>query len=149
MVEKTKIITLERLTEYDNLIKEHIDNKIPTKTSELTNDSGFATENYVLAEIAKAQLEGEDIDLSGFAMKDDIIKKASDLEDYASLVTENELNSKGYLTEHQSLVGYAKTTDLDTKVDKVSGKGLSSNDYTTEEKNKLTSFFFARLALSL
>lgn len=28
---------------------------------------------------------------------------------------------------------------LDNKVDKVSGKGLSSNDYTTEEKNKLNS----------
>ena len=26
---------------------------------------------------------------------------------------------------------------LDTKVDKVAGKGLSSNDYTTAEKNKL------------
>ena len=28
-------------------------------------------------------------------------------------------------------------TELDTKVDKVSGKGLSTNDYTTTEKNKL------------
>lgn len=28
-------------------------------------------------------------------------------------------------------------TDLDTKVNKVSGKGLSTNDYTTEEKTKL------------
>lgn len=27
--------------------------------------------------------------------------------------------------------------ELDQKVDKVSGKGLSTNDYTTEEKNKL------------
>lgn len=27
--------------------------------------------------------------------------------------------------------------ELDTKVDKVSGKGLSTNDYTTDEKNKL------------
>lgn len=29
------------------------------------------------------------------------------------------------------------TTDLDNKVDKVSGKGLSTNDYTTAEKDKL------------
>lgn len=28
-------------------------------------------------------------------------------------------------------------TKLNTKVDKVSGKGLSTNDYTTVEKNKL------------
>ena len=43
-------------------------------------------------------------------------------------ITESELNSKGYLTEHQDISG---------KVDKINGKGLSTNDYTTEEKNKL------------
>ena len=37
-------------------------------------------------------------------------------------------NDAGYLTEHQDISG---------KVDKVSGKGLSTNDYTTTEKNKL------------
>lgn len=31
----------------------------------------------------------------------------------------------------------ANITDLDNKVDKVSGKGLSTNDYTTAEKDKL------------
>lgn len=36
---------------------------------------------------------------------------------------------KGLITDLTTLVG--------TKVDKVSGKGLSTNDYTTEEKNKL------------
>ena len=35
------------------------------------------------------------------------------------------------------LTPYAKMADLDEKVDKVSGKGLSTNDYTTDEKNKL------------
>ena len=35
------------------------------------------------------------------------------------------------------LSGYAKTTDLNNKVDKVSGKGLSTNDYTTTDKNKV------------
>ena len=44
-------------------------------------------------------------------------------------ITESELNSKGYLTEHQDISG---------KVDKINGKGLSTNDYTTEEKNKLS-----------
>ena len=32
---------------------------------------------------------------------------------------------------------FATTTDLDAKVDKIDGKGLSTNDYTTEEKTKL------------
>ena len=33
--------------------------------------------------------------------------------------------------------GLATKTELNTKVDKVTGKGLSANDYTTAEKNKL------------
>lgn len=39
----------------------------------------------------------------------------------ADYVTETELNSKGYITEHQDISG---------KVDKVQGKGLSTNDLT-------------------
>ena len=39
-----------------------------------------------------------------------------------------ELESKGYLTQHQDISG---------KVDKVEGKQLSTEDYTTTEKNKL------------
>jgi|GEM_PF-5718298 len=35
------------------------------------------------------------------------------------------------------LTPYAKTADMDEKVDKVSGKGLSTEDYTTDEKDKL------------
>ena len=42
-------------------------------------------------------------------------------------VTETELNAKEYLTEHQDISG---------KVDKVKGKGLSTNDLTTELKSK-------------
>lgn len=34
-------------------------------------------------------------------------------------------------------VQYADTDALNTKVDKIPGKGLSTNDYTTTEKNKL------------
>lgn len=37
-------------------------------------------------------------------------------------------NDSGYLTKHQDISG---------KVDKIDGKGLSTNDYTTEEKTKL------------
>lgn len=43
------------------------------------------------------------------------------------------------LTEFVELVktNFASKTDLNNKVDKVGGKQLSTNDYTTEEKNKL------------
>ncbi len=48
---------------------------IPTNTSDLTNDSKFATETFVTNKIAEAQLGGDDseIDLSGYATKDEII----------------------------------------------------------------------------
>lgn len=38
--------------------------------------AGYATKTYVLTEIAKAALEGNDIDLSGYATKDDLNLKA-------------------------------------------------------------------------
>ena len=77
------------------------------------------------------------------ADKTELPKKVSELE-----------NDSGYLTEHQSLEAYAKKTEVSLKadktelseikteleskkVDKTAGKGLSSNDYTDEEKSKL------------
>ena len=61
------------------------------------DSTGLATETYVTNAIAAAQLDGEEIDLSGYATK----------------------------------------VDLLTKVDKVEGKGLSTNDYTTADKAKV------------
>lgn len=50
----------------------------------------------------------------------------------------------GEATTSVELSGYVQTTTLTTelakKVDKVEGKGLSSNDYTNEDKAKLSSF---------
>lgn len=66
--------------------------KVPTKTSELVNDSGFATETFVKNEIANAQLGGEggDIDLDGFATKDDLLTKV-DKETGKSLIADTEI----------------------------------------------------------
>lgn len=71
-------------------------------------------------------------------------------------ITESELNAKGYTTNVGTITGIkmngaSKGTsgvvdlgtvitshqDISGKVDKVSGKGLSTNDYTTTEKTKL------------
>jgi hypothetical protein len=65
---------------------------------------GYATENYVLAEIAKAKLEGEDIDLSGLATKDELNTKA-----------DKEHTHSQYLTEHQSLANYYTKEEAQTK----------------------------------
>lgn len=43
---------------------------VPTKTSQLTNDSSFATETYVNNKIAEASLSGGEVDLSGYVTKE-------------------------------------------------------------------------------
>lgn len=121
LVSDSEIIRLSTVTNYDDTdIRILISNKadassIPTKTSELTNDSGFIT-----------SIPSE-------------------------YVTENELDSKGYLTEHQSLAGLATesyvNTKVGTKVDKVDGKGLSTNDLTNTLKlNYDTAYTHSQLA---
>lgn len=61
-----------------------------------------ATENFVMNKIAEAELSGNDVDLSGYATKDEIPTKTSQL-----------TNDSGYLTEVPE--GYAKTEDIPTK----------------------------------
>ena len=52
---------------------------IPTKTTDLLNDSLFVSESYVTNAIANAQLGGSGggVDLSGYATKDDLLTKAN------------------------------------------------------------------------
>ena len=71
---------------------------VPTKTSQLTNDSGYL--------------------------------KAIPSE----YITESELNAKGYLTEHQSLSGYAKTADHYTKTES-DGKYQPKGNYLTSHQD--------------
>ena len=73
--------------------------------------------SYVLAELA-GSLGGEWVFYStSLARTDDIPKKTSQL-----------TNDSGFLTGHQDISG---------KVDKVTGKGLSTNDYTNAAKAKV------------
>ena len=60
-------------------------------------------------------------------------------------IGDTSIDLSGYVTTqalNTALANYTTTTDLtnllSNKVDKVSGKGLSTNDYTTDEKNKLS-----------
>ena len=46
-------------------------------------------------------------------------------------------NDKNYLTEHQDISGLATKEQIDEKVDKELGKGLSEANYTELEKQKL------------
>lgn len=77
----------------------------------------YYRDSYVLAELA-GSLGGEWFFYSTpLARTDDIPKKTSQL-----------TNDSGFLTDHQDISG---------KVDKVTGKGLSTNDYTNAAKAKV------------
>ena len=125
-------------------------NDIPTKVSQLTNDSKFASESYVSNAIANAQLGGGevDIDLSGYATKDDLNNKAdknsiptkvSQLTNDSGYITsipseyitETELNAKGYLT---SIPSTYKTKTENDALYQAKGNYLTSipDEYVTE-----------------
>ena len=113
-----------------------VDISVPTKTSQLNNDSTFQTSEQVVAAINTA------ISKSGhasFEKADSIPSAATAKENVLYLV----MNAK---TGHYDI--YAKvgdkmellddtTVDLSGYVQKETGKGLSTNDYTTAEKTKL------------
>lgn len=144
-VTETKLDAKGYLTQHqslDDYVKKTELPTVPTKTSELTNDSNFLTsvpDEYVTDDelTAKGYLTSHQ-SLDAYAKKVELPSKVSQLENdknYISeipseYITETELTAKGYLTEHQ---------DISNKVDKVTGKQLSTEDYTTPEKTKLAS----------
>lgn len=90
-----------------NKVKSFVTSKLPTKISQLTNDSGFIT--------------------------------SSDIpEGAAASTTVPKMNGTASVgTEMAFARGDHVHPSDTTKVDKVEGKGLSTNDYTTAEKEKL------------
>lgn len=90
-----------------NKVKAYVTGKLPTKTSQLTNDSGFIT--------------------------------AADIpEGAAASTTVPKMNGTAAVGSELAFARGDHVHPSDTgKVDKVEGKGLSSNDYTAAEKEKL------------
>lgn len=114
---------------------------VPTKTSQLNNDSTFQTSAQVVAAINTA------ISKSGHAsfQKVDAVPTVDAAKENILYLVMNAT------TKHYDIYAKIKdssgsytmellddtTVDLSGKVDKVAGKGLSTNDYTTAEKTKL------------
>ena len=128
-------------------------NEIPTKISQLSNDKGYltehqdlsdyATKSYVDSEIANIQLGGGEVDLKGYATKDelnakanveDIPTKTSELQNDSNFissipseyVTETELEQKGYLTNHQDISHLASKSELHSHDNKTVLDGITS-----------------------
>lgn len=87
---------------------EEVDGKIPTKTSQLENDSNFLTEHQSLEhlatkdELATKQDKIEDLDVIREGSQRAIPTKVSELE-----------NDKGYLTEHQDISHLVTRADIE------------------------------------
>ena len=124
---------------------------IPTKTSDLINDNGYTTNTGTLTEadfdVSTRQdgtivmTVGEDTYTIDLNHEHPQYAEIGALAEVATSGSYNDLTDKPVIPEDADLSGYYDKTEvdglLDDKVDKVSGKGLSANDYTTAEKNKL------------
>lgn len=114
---------------------------VPTKTSQLSNDSAYQTSAQVASAISTA------ISKSGHAsfQKVDAVPAVDSAQENIMYLVMNST------TKHYDIYAKIKgasgtytmellddtTVDLSGKVDKVTGKGLSTNDFTTAEKTKL------------
>ena len=118
--------TTEQWVESQNYLTEHqdisnlatkaevseLENKIPTKVSQLENDKGYLTEHQ---------------DLTGYAKKTDIPDVSGFITEIpAEYVTDDELNAKGYLTEHQSLANYYTKPEVNELIPDLSGYALKT-----------------------
>lgn len=97
------------LTEHQSLEDYAKKNELPTKTSQLENDSGYLTEHQSLEDYAKKSEIPTKV--SAFENDKGYLTEHQSLEGYAK---EEWVEEKGYLTEHQSLVDYAKKDEIPT-----------------------------------
>lgn len=102
---------------------------IPKNTSDLNNDSEYATESYVKNQIANAQLgEGGEVDLSGYATKNDLLNKV-DKETGKSLIADSEI------TRLASVTNYDDTEIKNTLKTKATINDMTN--YINEHKDEL------------
>ena len=118
-----------------------LESDIPTKTSELTNDSGFITGYAETDPTVPSHVKNiTQANITSWNNKSDFSGNYNDLSNKPTIPTVPTkvsafTNDVGYLTEHQDISG---------KVDKETGKGLSTNDFTTTYKNNVDSNTTAR-----
>jgi hypothetical protein len=145
----TKVSQLENDRGY---LTQHQDLGDYAKKSDIPDVSEFIKEipvEYVTdTELAAKGYLTTHQDISHLATQESVPTKVSQLENDSKYlteipteyITETELTNKNYATK-QELVGLATESYVDgkvnLKVDKETGKGLSTNDFTTAEKTKL------------
>lgn len=96
--------------------KDELATGLATKANknEIPSISGLATETYVQAKIAEAQLDGGEVDLSGYATKDDLNKKSDLTHNHNGVYSQLSHTHSQYLTTHQDISHKANISDLAT-----------------------------------
>lgn len=116
-----------------------VDITVPTKVSDLTNDSKFQTDTEVAAAIAAADHMKRKI-VNSTA---DIDLEAADASQYIYMVKKGSTKTGDKYDEYMVIDGVLEKmgdwkVDLSGYVQKEAGKGLSTNDYTSADKQKVT-----------
>ncbi len=115
-----------------------VDITVPTKVSDLTNDSSFQTATQVAAAVAAAgHLKRTKVDSVS-----NIDTSAADADQYIYMVPKTGSDADDVYDEYMVMDGSVEhvgntKVDLSGYVKKETGKGLSANDFTTELKTKL------------
>lgn len=142
----------EKLTQGDNITINQSTNVISAKDT--TYENATTTENGLMSKTDKIKLDGiqsnaevnvqsdwntTDTTLDSYIKnKPSIPTKTSDLTNDSNFVSDSNYvhTDNNYTTTDKNIVDNV-TSNLANKVDKVSGKGLSTNDFTTAYMNKL------------
>lgn len=128
----SKIDVTEQLVDY---VKK---TEVPTKLSQFTNDKSFKTEDEIKKLINESnKLKKEIVTSLPSSGVDDVVYLLKNKDDSNNVCTEYLwINGSWEIIgdTQVDLTDYAKKTDLENKVDKIDGKSLSSNDYTSEDK---------------
>ena len=111
---ETIVVNNNPLTPDDN---KAVNITIPTSTQGIENDSGFITSDALTGYATEKYVDNAVAGVSGGG----------------------DVDLTGYLTKTEAEDTYATITTVNGKVDAVSGKGLSSNDYTDTDKTNLDS----------
>lgn len=147
-ISDTIITAFNKMVSYEDLLGAYatlqdlgkVEVKIPTYTSQLQNDSTFATEKFVTDKITEAQLGGDDaeIDLSGFATKEDLQNVENKIPDEAGLATKEEVQAVEKKVDDLEIASknqFATKEDLESVDDKVDNiKIPDTSSFATKEE---------------
>lgn len=118
-----------------------LETNAPTKVGDLTNDKKYQTETEVSAAINKAVAAADHLKRKTVASTGDIDLKAADAAQY--MVPKGTAGTSDKYDEYMVIDGVLEKmgdwkVDLSGYVQKEAGKGLSTNDYTSADKQKVT-----------